>query len=114
MQVSFGYNHYLKKYYMQGRLPSVTKGLYGGTLTPETVSLEHILPKERGGHTTLSNLALATKTNNSYRSNKPLKDVLTIEQASEYLRQFEGVQVDDFNGDVYIKKAGATIRRLLS
>lgn len=113
MQVSFGYSHYLKTYYLQGKLPTVKKGLYGGELTPETVSLEHILPKQRGGHTTLSNLALATKINNSYRGSKPLKEVLTPEQAQEYLSQFEGVQVDDFSGDVYIKKAGATINRLL-
>ena len=59
MQVSFGYTHYLKTYYLQGKLPTVKRGLYGGILTPETVSLEHILPKEKGGHTTLSNLALA-------------------------------------------------------
>ena len=113
MQVSFGYTHYLKTYYLQGKLPTVKRGLYGGILTPETVSLEHILPKEKGGHTTLSNLALATKINNSYRGSKPLKDVLTEEQAKEYLDQFKGVQVNDFYGDVYIKKAGATINRLL-
>ena len=121
--VSFGrrYSSILKTEYLRGNLP-VSKGLYGGKLTPTTVSLEHILPKSGTringkfvkGHTNLSNLALATRRNNSIRGNKPLKDFLTRQQADEYLSQFKGVKTPNgFNGDKYIEKVSKTIDRLL-
>ena len=93
--VSFGrrYSSILKTEYLRGNLsPQVSKGLYGGKLTPTTVSLEHILPKSGTringkfvkGHTNLSNLALATRRNNSIRGNKPLKDFLTRRSSPEW------------------------------
>ena len=42
--VSFGYSSPLKTLFKKGKLPSVTKGFYGGTLTKDTVSLEHLKP----------------------------------------------------------------------
>ena len=42
--VSFGYSHKLKTLYKQGKLPSVVKGFYGGILTADTVTLEHLKP----------------------------------------------------------------------
>ena len=111
----FGYKHALKKLYRQGKLPSITRGLYGGKLTQDTVSLEHLIPHcKKNGHTILSNLALATKKNNNARGSQPLSRFLTQEQADRYFDQFRGINVDGFNGDHYIRVAGETVRRLLS
>ena len=114
--VSFGYKCILKTEYLKGALgKNVKYGLYGGRLTPATVSTEHLIPKSRGGTLRLGNTALATKANNNARGSAPLARHLTQEQADRYFNQFRGVRTEDglFNGDTYIKQAGETVKRLL-
>ena len=59
--VAFCYKNILKTLWLNGELPTVEKGIYGGILKPDIVTLEHIKPKSKGGLTKLDNLALATK-----------------------------------------------------
>ena len=113
MQVSFCQNHPLKTLWLEHKLPSVRYGIYGGKLTPDTVTIEHLQPRSKGGKTTYNNIALATKLNNNRRSSHPLKNYLTDTMADEYLNQFRGVEVDDFSGDRYIRRVEPTIKRLL-
>ena len=110
--VSFGYSSPLKTLFKKGKLPSVTKGFYGGTLTKDSVSLEHLIPHSQGGRTELSNLVLATKENNSRRSNLPIKDFINIEQVKIYLKQFSGILTDNLNGEKYIKSIIRTLRKM--
>lgn len=112
--VSFGYSHKLKTLYKQGKLPSVVKGFYGGILTTDTVTLEHLKPHSQGGKTSLENLVLATANNNHRRSNKPLQEFLDPKSMEEYLNQFIDVKVKNFNGNDYIKKVKKTIERILN
>lgn len=112
--LNFGYKHLLKTTWLKGQLPTVTHGLYGDTLTVDNVSIEHLVPKSKGGHTEIANIALATKKNNIYRSSKNLRDVLSWEQAANYLKQFKGIKAENgFDGDFYIKRVSPTIERLL-
>lgn len=113
MFITFGTNHPLKTLWLKHKLPSVRYGIYGGELTPDTVTIEHLQPRSKGGKTTYNNIALATKLNNNRRSSHPLKNYLTATMADEYLKQFRGVEVDDFSGDRYIRRVEPTIRRLL-
>lgn len=113
--VSFkGYTSILKTAWKEGRLPTVTKGIYGNILTQENISLEHIIPHSLGGKTTLDNLMLAEKTANARRGIKPIMSVITFEQLTEYLQQFKGIRIRKFNGDEYIKKITKTIERILT
>ena len=114
MQVSFGYTSILKTHWKNGLMPTVKKGLYGDELTQENVSLEHIKPHSWSGSTDLYNLALASKNKNSKRKNRPLYEVLTLEQAMKYLAQFKDIDLPDFNGNAYAYYAGETIRRCLT
>lgn len=111
-KVFFGYSSPLKTLFKKGKLPTVTKGFYGGTLTKDTVSLEHLIPHSQGGRTELSNLVLATKENNNLRSNLPIKDFINIEQVKIYLKQFQGVLTDNLNGEKYIKNIIRTLRKM--
>lgn len=110
--ISFGYSHPLKTLFKKGKLP-IKKGLYGGELTIDTVSLEHIIPHSQGGKTVLSNLALATKKNNNLRGDKPLKDFLTKEMLDDYIEEFEKINLPYFNGKKYIEELLKTIGGLL-
>ena len=113
MLVTFGTAHPLKTLWLQHKLPSVRYGIYGGELTTDNITIEHLQPKSKMGRTTYNNIALATKENNNRRSSNPLKNYLTNTMADEYLAQFKGIEVDDFSGDRYIRRVEPTIRRLL-
>lgn len=112
--LSFGYNNILKTLYKQGRLPSVKYGFYGDELTKANVSLEHLRPKSKGGKTELCNLVLATRNNNHRRGIKPLKEVINPEIVEQYLMQFKGVIVENFNGNKYVEMITRTIKRLIN
>ena len=103
----------LKTYWLEGKLPSVTHGIYGGELTKDTVTLEHIKPVSKGGRTVLGNLALSKNTNNWKRSNKPLSEFFNRETFEAYCEKFKGVKLPFFNGDNYIKELTKNVERLL-
>lgn len=111
--VSFGYQNILKTLYKKGKLSSVKYGFYGDELTKGNVSLEHILPRSRGGDTKLYNLVLASANKNQERAAKPLNEMLNWECVGRYLEQFRHVHVGTFNGNQYIEMILKTIKRVL-
>ena len=113
-QISFGYSHPLKTLFLKGKLPTVQYGLYGDKLTKDTVSLEHVQPKSKGGQSVLSNYALASKRMNNLRGDKDIGEFLTPENLKRYCEQFIGVTVGDFDGTKYIHDLLKTINRLLN
>ena len=98
-----GYNSELKTLWRAGRLPQVKKGFYGGKLTQDTLSLEHLEAHSKGGKTELNNLVITTKANNCKRGNKPLAEFLNLKAMAEYLLQFVNIKVGNFDGNAYIK-----------
>lgn len=111
--VTFKYKHMLKTYWLEGKLPQVTHGIYGGELTKDTVTLEHIKPHSKGGRTVLGNLALSKNTNNWARGNKPLSDFFNKEAFENYCEGFKGVKLPYFNGNFYVEQIKKTIQNLL-
>lgn len=108
----FGYNSILKKEWKAGRLPSVTKGLYGDRLTSKNLSVEHIQCKSEGGPSCLRNYALASKQKNWERGNRNIFEVLTIDMIRDYLKQFIGVRTKKFDGNKYIDMVVPTFEKL--
>ena len=111
--ISFGYSHKLKTLYKQGKLP-IVYGFYGGLLTKDTVTLEHLQPHSKGGKTELSNLVLTTKENNQKRGNRPLKEFFNKDAAEEYFKTFEKIKTKYFDGEKYVQKIKQTIEEILS
>lgn len=109
---TFGYRHQLKTLYLKNKI-KIPTDFYGSPLSKDTVTLEHLKPKSKGGVTQLKNLVLATRRNNEKRSNYPLKDFLNKEAMEKYLSYFENVVVEDFNGNEYIKMIRKTVRNLI-
>ncbi len=110
--ITFGYHHRLKDLYKKGLLP-VNYGFYGGRLTVNNVSLEHLKPYSKGGRTELDNLVLATKENNSRRGNKDIIPFLNETNITNYLKQFVNVKLKDFDGNKYIQSILRTIKKLI-
>ena len=115
-QVSFGYKWYVKDLWREGKLPTVTKGIYGDVLSKENLSVEHLLPKSKGGKSSDLNFALASKRNNNARGNMPLVDFASKDTLLEYLEQFKGIFVKKghrrFNGDKYADGIKKTVKKL--
>ena len=101
--VTFGYTNQLKTLFKKGKLPSVKYDVSGRKLTPKNVTLDHVIPKSKGGKSKIENYMLATAEFNHLRGAKPLSDFLTVENLTRYIKQFIDVHVDDFYGNKYIK-----------
>jgi hypothetical protein len=105
--ISFGYKSVLKTYYQQGKLPSVVNDIYGDKLVDET--LEHIIPKSKGGKSNLFNYALANAQTNHARSSDDIMKHTTFDNVYNWFKQFVDVNLPKLNGQEYITK---TTRRL--
>lgn len=101
--VSFQYNHPLKKAFDKGLMPEVKRGLLGHELTIKTRSLEHLTPKSQGGGLGWNNVALTDRIANSLRGVRPIEEIVTKEMWIKYLKQFINVKNDLVDGMVYIK-----------
>lgn len=101
--ISFGHKSIIKTLYKNGELPTVVKDIYGKELSADTVTLEHIIPKSKGGKSNLKNYALANAQDNFKRSSDDILKHTTKVNINEYLDQFVGVVKKNFNGDDYIK-----------
>lgn len=110
--VTFGYRHRLKDLYKKGLLP-LKYGFYGGRLTKDNVSLEHIRPYSQGGKTELDNLVLATKENNQARGNKNIIPFLDEQNLIRYLTPFKNLILPDFDGNKYIKQILSTLQKII-
>lgn len=101
--ITFGHKSIIKTLYKNGELPTVVKDIYGKELSADTVTLEHIIPKSKGGKSNLKNYALANAEDNFRRSSQDIMKHTTKANINEYLDQFAGVIKQGFDGDLYIK-----------
>lgn len=109
---TFGYHHPLKTLYKKGKLPTVKYGFYGDTLSAKSVSLEHLLPRSKGGKSVLSNYVLASKANNTKRGNDDIHQHFKPKAAMRYLDQFVGVKQKGFDGNKYVQMILTTLDKL--
>lgn len=110
--ISFTYSSILKKLYKEGKLPSVVFDIYGIKLSPKTVSLEHNIPKSLGGKSKLFNYSLADKFKNEARGNDDLLNHTTIENITNWFKQFKDIKLKGFDGESYIKSATENLKQI--
>jgi len=102
--ISFGYNHPLKKAFDKGLLGKDFKGLYGIKLTSKNRTVEHIVPHSLGGGLNWGNTALADRTMNAIRGIKPIEEFVTFDMWKAYLKQFIKIKNQYIDGMHYIKE----------
>lgn len=99
-----GYNFKLKKLFRQGKLPKDLVDLGGNKITQKNLSGDHGLARSKGGKTTDSNMILATKWFNSMRGNRPLKEVVTMENLITWVNQYIKLKpIDGFDFVKYVQ-----------
>ena len=108
---SFGSHHWIvKDLFNAGRLPRVKFGLYGERLKRGQVSVEHLIPKSKGGTDTFSNYALASAQINRQRGDEDL--ALSPKKIRLYLSQFRIKIPGIFDGFRYIEDLTKTFQRM--
>ena len=91
-----GYNFKLKKLYREGKLPNDLVDLGGNKLTQKNLSGDHGIPRSKGGKTTDANMILATKNFNNLRGNRPLREVVTVDNLIKWVNQY--IQLEPIEG----------------
>lgn len=108
--VSFGYKWTVKKLFNEGKLPMIKKDIYGKPLKVATV--EHIIPKSKGGKSNPGNYALANAYDNMKRGSDDILKHTTVQNIKEYFEQFIDVNMKGCHGNKYIKDAKRTLKKL--
>lgn len=101
--LTFQYNSILKKEFKRGAI-KLTKDITGSPLSKKTASLDHTIPKSKGGKSCLANYNLMNRLANMLRGNKPLKEVIDLESLIEYIIVMLNTDTGKFNGIEYLKK----------
>lgn len=99
---SFGYKSVLKKDFDSGKIP-LKKDITGHPLKRGQATVDHTIPKSKGGKSQLYNFTLMNKEANIARGNKPLRYFIDIEALMEYIRVMLDVKTENINGVEYIK-----------
>lgn len=99
--IAFGYKSVLKTYWREGKLPTVTKDIYGKPLIEATI--EHIRPRSKRGKSNLFNYALANPQDNFKRGSDPIMEHTTFENVYNWFKQFVDVKLPNLDGQTYIK-----------
>lgn len=111
VQPTFTYSNKLKTLFKKGLLPTVQVDAAGNKLTKKNVTLDHVIPKSKGGKSYTGNYMLATRGFNWERGNDPLVKRATPEGLIKYLAQFIGVRVKGFVGNEYITEILKTLEK---
>ncbi len=99
-----GYSFKLKKLYKQGKLPKDLVDIGGNKLTNKNLSGDHAIPRSKGGKNTDSNMMLATKQFNNMRGNRPLREVVSIDNLIKWVNQYVNLEpIDGFDFQKYVK-----------
>lgn len=102
-QLTFQYSSILKDEFKRGAI-KLSKDITGQPLTKKVASLDHTIPKSKGGKSCLANYNLMNRLANRLRGNKPLKEVIDLESLIEYIIVMLNTDTGKFNGIEYLKK----------
>lgn len=101
--VTFGYKSVLKKDFEAGKIP-LKKDITGHPLIRGKETVDHTVPRSKGGKSELYNFTLMNKKANMARGNKPLRYFIDTESLIEYIRVMLDVKTENINGVEYIKR----------
>lgn len=95
--INFGYKNRLKTEWLRGNLPELKHDFYDGSLLErDTLTLEHLQPKSKGGKTVTANLVLTNYNNNMKRGNRDIREYINKEAVRKYLEEARQIKLKGF------------------
>ena len=110
--VSFQARSALKREFDSGYIP-LKRDITGNPLKKGYASLDHTIPKSKGGKSELFNYSLMNIIANNKRGSKPLKEFINLESLIEYIRIMLEVKTADIDGIEYLKGWLKTLQRAI-
>ena len=99
---NFGYSSILKKEFKKGKIP-LKRDITGAVLKRGKATLDHTIPKSKGGKSNLFNYSLMNGKANFLRGNQPLKDFIDLESLIEYIIVMLDTKTPNFDGIKYLR-----------
>ena len=112
MTVNFCAKSILRTEFDRGAIP-LKRDITGHKLKRGEASLDHTIPKSKGGKSDLYNYSLMNPIANNKRSNNPIKPYIDLESLVEYINVIINVKTMEFDGVDYLKGWLKTLLRAL-
>lgn len=110
--VGFEAKSVLKKDFDSGLIP-LKKDITGHKLKRGESTLDHTIPKSKGGGSTIYNYSLMNGLINNKRGNKPIRQYIDLESLIEYIKVMLDVKTPDVDGIDYLRGWLRTLLRAL-
>lgn len=101
-EITFTNKSILKTEFRRGKIP-LKKDITGQLLKKGNETVDHTIPKSKGGKSNLYNYSLMSSLANNKRSNKPIKEYIDLESLIEYIRVMLDVKTMDLDGVNYLR-----------
>lgn len=110
--VSFQARSALKRDFDSGYIP-LKRDITGHKIKRGETSVDHTIPKSKGGKSTLFNYSLMNSITNNKRGSKPIEQFIDLESLIEYIRIMLEVKTENINGIDYLKGWLKTLQRAI-
>ena len=110
--ITFGARSILKTEFERGAIP-LKKDITGHELKRGESSLDHTIPKSKGGKSSIENYSLMNVVANNRRSNKPIEPYIDLLSLIEYIKVMLDVKTMDFDGIEYLRGWLRTLARAI-
>lgn len=100
--INFGNKSILKTEFDRGAIP-LKRDITGHKLKRGESSVDHTIPKSKGGSSSLYNYSLMNPIANNKRGNKSIKQFIDLEALIEYIKVFLDIKTINLDGIDYLK-----------
>lgn len=100
--INFGYKSILKSEYLEGNI-KLKKDITGNIMTKDNVTLDHTIPKVRGGKSRLDNYSLMVDYVNHRRGSNNLRSMIDLPSLIDYISVMINTKTRDFDGVKYLR-----------
>ena len=108
--VNFTAKSILKTEFFNGNIP-LKRDITGTQLNKHRISIDHTIPKSKGGKSVLYNYSLIDSVINNKRGSKPIQQYIDLESFIEYIRVMLNVKTEKFDGIEYLKQWLKTLQK---
>ena len=110
VDINFGYKSPLKREFLNGNI-KLERDITGHKINKRNVTLDHTIPKARGGKSKLSNYSLMDMVTNAIRNTNSLKGMIDIPSLIDYIIVMLNVHTEHLDGIEYLKEWLPNLRK---
>lgn len=108
--INFGYRSPLKREFLKGNI-KLERDITGHKIDKRNVTLDHTIPKARGGKSRLDNYSIMDMVTNHLRNTSSLKGLIDIPSLIDYIIVMLNTHTENFDGIEYLKEWLPNLRK---